>query len=337
MTNAETAVPVGFFHPTRPIYRFTNLLFIASLTFGSYFAYDIIGAIAPSLIEGLNAGRATVGAFNTMYSVAAILVAPLRRRAHRPAGDAQGQHHLLGPGLRRRGHRLAGQVHPPDVPRPVHLRGRLRAPGRRPERHAGPLVQEQGTGPVLRRRPDREPPRFPLRPQQRTSSSRSISAATATPCWRRSGPAPCRFVGNLFYIVMDKRGEKALNLRDESAGDKIVFKDIKEFKPTFWYVTFLCLTFYAAIFPFQSLSTDFFHTKWGIALTAPSPGGFLAQVFNNFLHIVQHGRRHHQHHHLRLDDPGPVRRAAGGPGREADDVHGRRGSCSSSPATWPWA
>jgi nitrate/nitrite transporter NarK len=92
-------------------------------------------------------------------------------------------------------------------------------------------------------------------------------------------------IGNLCYIVMDKRGEKALNLRDESAGDKIVFKDILEFKPTFWYVTFLCLTFYAAVFPFQSLSTDFFHTKWGIALSAPSSGGFLAQVFNNFLHI----------------------------------------------------
>src|SRR5665647_1518062 len=70
------------------------------------------------------------------------------------------------------------------------------------------------------------------------------------------------------------------------AGDKIVFKDVKEFKPTFWYVTFLCLTFYAAVFPFQSLSTDFFHTKWSIALSAPSSGSFLAQVFNNFLHIT---------------------------------------------------
>jgi MFS family permease len=36
---------------------------------------------------------------------------------------------------------------------------------------------------------------------------------------------------------------------------------------------------------FQSLSTDFFHTKWGIALSAPSSGSFLAQVFNNFLNI----------------------------------------------------
>src|SRR4030043_1793302 len=74
MTNTEAAAPVGFFHPTRPIYRFTNLLFISSLSFGSYFAYDIIGAIAPSLIEELKAARATVGTMNTMYSIAAILV-----------------------------------------------------------------------------------------------------------------------------------------------------------------------------------------------------------------------------------------------------------------------
>ena len=259
-----------------------------------------------------------------MYSVAAILVAPLRRRSDRPAGDPQGQHHLLGPRLRRRGHRLAGQVHPPDVPRTVHLRGRLRAPRRRPERHARPLVQEQGTRAVLRRRADRQPSRLPLRSQQRRAHHEVFRQLPQRPAGGGRRPAPCPFSATSVYIVMDKRGEKALNLRDESAGDKIVFKDIKEFKPTFWYVTFLCLTFYAAVFPFQSLSTDFFHTKWGIALTAPSSGGFLAQVFNNFLHIDQHGRRHHQHHHLRVDDPGALRRAARRPGREAGDVHDRR-------------
>ena len=67
------AASVGCFHPTRPVYRFVNLLFISSLTFGSYFAYDIIGAIAPSLIRGLHAYQATVGTFNTMYSIAAIV------------------------------------------------------------------------------------------------------------------------------------------------------------------------------------------------------------------------------------------------------------------------
>ena len=49
------------------------LLFVSLLTFGSYFAYDVIGAIAPRLVEELGAKRGTVGSFYTMYSIAAIL------------------------------------------------------------------------------------------------------------------------------------------------------------------------------------------------------------------------------------------------------------------------
>jgi len=90
---------------------------------------------------------------------------------------------------------------------------------------------------------------------------------------------------NLVYILMDRRAERILRLKDAGGGDKIVFRDIREFRPSFWYVTFLCLTFYAAIFPFTNLSTDFFVDKWGIARTAEASGGFLAQVFDNFLHI----------------------------------------------------
>ena len=285
MTNAETAAPVGFFHPTRPIYRFTNLLFIASLTFGSYFAYDIVGAIAPSLVEALNAKRATVGTFNTMYSVAADPGAPLRRRSDRQAGDPQGQPHLLRPRLRRRGHRLAGRSASPliFVGRFIFGAG------------SEPLVVAQST--MLARWFRNKELALSFGVTLTVSRIGSLFAFNNGRAHHEifrqlryallAAVAACAvsLVGNLFYIVMDKRGEKALDLRDEIAGDKIVFKDIKEFKPTFWYVTFLCLTFYAAVFPFQSLSTDFFHTKWGIALTAPSSGSFLAQVFNNFLHI----------------------------------------------------
>jgi len=92
-------------------------------------------------------------------------------------------------------------------------------------------------------------------------------------------------LGNLIYIFMDRRAERILELKDGGGGDKIVFKDIKEFKPTFWYVTFLCVTFYSAIFPFTSLSTDFFVDKWGIARVAEATGGFLHQVFNSFFHM----------------------------------------------------
>ena len=47
----------SFFHPATRLYRFTVLLFVALLTFGSYFAYDSVGAIAPILIQALGIGR----------------------------------------------------------------------------------------------------------------------------------------------------------------------------------------------------------------------------------------------------------------------------------------
>lgn len=72
MTTADSK-PTGFFHPATTLYRFTILIFVASLSFGSYFAYDIVGAIAPTLVEELGGARGTVGTFYTMYSIAAVL------------------------------------------------------------------------------------------------------------------------------------------------------------------------------------------------------------------------------------------------------------------------
>jgi len=47
----------------------------------------------------------------------------------------------------------------------------------------------------------------------------------------------------------------------------------------------LCVTFYSAIFPFTALSTDFFADKWNIARVSDVSGGFLNQIFSNFLHL----------------------------------------------------
>ncbi|MCJ7582194.1 MAG: MFS transporter, partial [Candidatus Aminicenantes bacterium] len=92
-------------------------------------------------------------------------------------------------------------------------------------------------------------------------------------------------IANIIYVFMDRRGEQELELRKESIEEKVVFKDIKQLKPSFWYVSLLCVTFYSAIFPFTSLAPDFFADKWGIARVAESAGGFLAQVFYNFIHM----------------------------------------------------
>ncbi|MCK4495423.1 MAG: MFS transporter, partial [Candidatus Aminicenantes bacterium] len=63
----------GILHPSKALFRFSILVFVASLTFGSYFAYDIVGAIAPTLVEELGTSRGTLGTFYTMYHIAAIL------------------------------------------------------------------------------------------------------------------------------------------------------------------------------------------------------------------------------------------------------------------------
>ena len=44
------------------------------------------------------------------------------------------------------------------------------------------------------------------------------------------GACALSLLGNVFYILMDRKAEKTLRLRDESAAEKIVFKDIQAFR-----------------------------------------------------------------------------------------------------------
>ena len=274
----------GFFHPTTTLYRFTILLFVASLSFGSYFAYDIVGAIAPTLVEELGASRGTVGTFYTMYSIAAILAVLfggmlIDRLGTRKASLLFSSLVLLGAALVW----LARSI-------PVFFLGRfIFGAGSEPLIVAQSAIlarwfknKELALSFGLTLTVSRLGTLFAFNTGELISnyfgSYRAALLAATFFCALSLG-------GNIIYILMDRRGEKVLNLRDESVQEKINFKDIKEFKPTYWYVTLLCVTFYSAIFPFTALSTDFFVDKWGIARVAESSGSFLARVFNNFLHM----------------------------------------------------
>ncbi|OGD18136.1 MAG: MFS transporter [Candidatus Aminicenantes bacterium RBG_16_63_16] len=281
---AETGPRAGFLHPSRAIFRYVNLAFISSLSFGSYFAYDIIGAIAPSLIAELKAARATVGTMNTMYSFAAILVVLFGGMLIDRLGTRKAS--LIFSTLVLAGAVIVWQARSIPV---IFLGRFIFGAG------SEPLVVAQSA--MLARWFKNKELAMAFGIQLTVSRIGSLFAFNTGELFSSyfgsyryallaaAGACALSLIGNLFYVFMDRRGEKILNLRDESVAEKIVLRDVREFRPTFWYVTFLCLTFYAAVFPFQSLSTDFFATKWGIALTGPSSGGFLARVFSNFLHI----------------------------------------------------
>ena len=59
--------PRGPFHPGTARYRFTILLFICLLTFGSYFAYDSVSALETTLMKALGLQRETIGSLYSAY------------------------------------------------------------------------------------------------------------------------------------------------------------------------------------------------------------------------------------------------------------------------------
>jgi len=274
----------GIFHPSKPLYRFCILIFVSLLTFGSYFAYDIVGAIAPTLVEELGASRGTVGAFYTMYSIAAIFSVLIGGILIDWLGTRKAS--LLFSILVLSG---AGLVWIADSTPLLFLGRFIFGAG------SEPLIVAQSS--ILARWFKNKELALSFGIALTVSRLGTLFAFNTGELissrfggYRYALFAAFLFCGislaaNIVYIIMDRRGERILGLRDESTQEKIVFKDIKEFKPTYWYVTFMCVTFYSAIFPFTALSTDFFVDKWGISRVAEATGGFLHQAFNNLFHM----------------------------------------------------
>ncbi len=282
----QKPVVLTSFHPSTKLYRFTILAFIALLTFGSYFAYDIIGAVAPSLVEQLGAGRETVGKMYTMYSVAAILSV------------------LIGGILiDRLGTRRASLI----FSLLVFIGSCVVAWARSiPMLFLGRFIFGAGSEPLIVAQ---------MAMVSRWFKGKELALAfgitltvsrigtlfsfnTGELIAQRFGgyhyslvaAVLCCIVSlgaNAVYILMDLHGEKALRRKEQESSEKIEFRHIREFKPGFWFVTLLCVTFYSAIFPFTALATDFFVDKWGISRVASGDsGGFLRQVFGHFLHMT---------------------------------------------------
>lgn len=274
----------GIFHPSKAMYRFIILIFISSLSFGSYFAYDIVGAIAPTLIEELGATRGTLGTFYTMYHIAAILFVLIGgflidRLGTRKASIMFSLLLLAGVAIVWTAKSI-----------PVFFIGRfLFGAGSEPLIIAQSAIlarwfkgKELALSFGISLTVSRLGTLFAFNTGELITS---IFGTFRYALFVAVAACVISLAANIVYIIMDRRGERILKLKDGSTEEKIDFKKIREFRPTFWFVTLLCVTFYSAIFPFTALSTDFFVDKWGIARVTEASGGFLYQVFNNLLHM----------------------------------------------------
>jgi len=65
-------------------------------------------------------------------------------------------------------------------------------------------------------------------------------------------------IGAIFYWALEVYAEKHYEVGAAGATDKVVFRDIKGFGLSYWYIVALCVTFYSGIFPFETFAYKFF-------------------------------------------------------------------------------
>jgi MFS family permease len=86
-------------------------------------------------------------------------------------------------------------------------------------------------------------------------------------------------IGPVIYWVMEVRAERVYSLSHAGETDKVVLADVWKFGRSYWYIVLLCITFYSAIFPFETFAIKFFMDAHG---TSREFGGFLVSILTAF-------------------------------------------------------
>ena len=87
----------------------------------------------------------------------------------------------------------------------------------------------------------------------------------------------------IIYIGLENNATKKYAISDQSSQDRVELKNIFKFNRSFWYITLLCVTFYSAIFPFQTFAIKFFIEVHG---TTREFGGFLSSQLTLFAMLL---------------------------------------------------
>jgi MFS family permease len=79
-----------------------------------------------------------------------------------------------------------------------------------------------------------------------------------SPLWFAAALGGFCTVGAIIYWMLEANAERRYTVGEAGSTDKLVLKDLLAFDRAFWYITGLCVTFYAAVFPFRSFDIKFF-------------------------------------------------------------------------------
>ncbi len=276
------AAELELFHPAKKLYRFTVLLFVSILTYGSYFAYDSVGAIPNLIMESMNIDHTQLGMLYSFYSWPNLVMVfiggvIIDRIGTRKASLFFSCLIVLG---------AAVVAAAPNFT--VMLIGRvifgIGSESLIVAQCAIVAKWFKGKELALAFGITLTISRLGTMFSFNTEAMIAKAFGGMRPAlWAAVIFCIVSLISNLIYIVLDRRGEKALKLIDEGVEDKIVFADVKKLPRSFWLISLLCVTFYSAIFPFTAFSTDMFLTKFGLPETI---GSYSGGVFGHIWHYM---------------------------------------------------
>ncbi len=90
-------------------------------------------------------------------------------------------------------------------------------------------------------------------------------------------------VSIIIYWGMDVYAERNFSMRPVPKQDEFRFKEIFSFSSSYWYIVLLCVTFYSAIFPFETFAVKFFIDVHGVTR---GEGGFLISMIKIFAMVL---------------------------------------------------
>ena len=88
------------------------------------------------------------------------------------------------------------------------------------------------------------------------------------PLWLATGVMSAGLGAAVLYFLLEKRAEGRFDLGEAAATDKLAFKDLYRFSPSYWYIVALCVVFYSTVFPFRSFAIDYFQQAHGLSREA---------------------------------------------------------------------
>ena len=263
-------------------YRWAVLILISLAMFGNYYIYDSVSPLADVLKEQLGFSDTNIGLLNAIYSIPNVFMVLIGgmiidRVGTRRATVAFALLCLLGAGLTV----VSGTLEVMAAGRLVFGLG------------AESLIVAVTTAIAKWFRGKELSFAFGV---NLTIARLGSFAALNSPSWAASlfgewrlpllvsvGAGVICVASAVVYLLLEGSAERKYSLGGAGGTDKVKFSELFSFGTSYWFIVALCITFYSAIFPFQTFAVKFFMEAHG---TSRELGGFFSSMLTLFAMIA---------------------------------------------------